>query len=129
MTTSAKRQGYGPGQTQDLGANVAHDVVTVVYSTTPTFDASAGKYFQVTPDDNVAFAIQAPTNPFPGLEFVLRIINSSGGALGALTFVAAFNIAAAGLTQPANGFSRSYRFFFDGTNWIEQGARTVDVAN
>ena len=129
MSTSAQRQGYGPGQTQDLGANVAHAVVTVVYGVAPVFDASVGKYFQVTPTDNVAFAIQAPANPKTGLEFVLRIINSSGGALGVLTFVAIFNLDAAALTQPANGFSRSYRFFFDGTNWIEQGARTVDVAN
>ncbi|MCP4902913.1 MAG: hypothetical protein GY906_38615 [bacterium] len=129
MSTPARRQGFGPGQTQDLSANVSHKVVPVVYSATPTFDASAGKYFQLTPTDGLAFEIQAPVNAKAGLEFLLRIFNSTGGPLGVLTFAAIFLLDPAGLTQPADGFNRSYRFYFDGTDWIEDGARTQDIPN
>lgn len=138
MSKQGAREGYGPGVTQFLGSNVAFRVVTVPYSATPTFDASEGRHFEITPTDGVAFVVQIPLNPRLGLEIVIRIINTTGGALGALTFQAggdgSYEVAPAALTQPANGGNRSYRFQCANNpagalRWFELGARATDVSN
>jgi hypothetical protein len=47
-----------------------------------------------------------------------------------VTFAAgSFKTAATAFTQPANGFSRSYTFYFDGTYAIEISRGAADVAN
>lgn len=91
-------------------------------------DASAGLDLRITATSNVAYTIGAPTNPVTGEVMDLQIRNASGGALGAATFNAVFKLGAA-WTNPANGFSRSIQFRFDGTNWVERYRSAADVAN
>lgn len=123
------RESFGPGTGQTVRGGLALRLVTVEYTATPAIDAGAGNVFEITPTDNVAFVIQNPTNPSPGQRISIFIINTTGGAIGALTFGTLYRISAAAITQPATAFNRLWEFTFEGTVWRESGARTIDVAN
>ncbi len=107
-------------------------LVTLTYGPNIASDASQGNAFVVTITDGVAMALSAPTNPPPAgassqLTYTFR--NASGGVAGALTFNAIFKTIAAAWTQPANGFSRSIVFRWNGTNYVEVTRTAADVAN
>src|SRR5712692_283420 len=102
--------------------------ITVTYSASMTFDAANGTEFDITATDGNAFTINAPINPAgDGLVFTAIIRNTSGGALGAVTWNGVFKMSA--WTQPANGFSRSIIFRWDQTNWVQISQTGVDVPN
>lgn len=100
---------------------------TQPYSASITIDTPTGKIFEITANNGVAFAINAPTNPHDGEEITVQIRNTSGGALGAVTWNAVFKMSA--WTQPATNFSRSITFFYNGANWIQESQTGVDVPN
>jgi len=100
---------------------------TITYSTSMSLNALLVTEGVITATDGVGFTISNPTNPFAEMKIQYTIRNTSGGALGALTLGAAFKAAA--WTQPANGFSRSISFQYDGTNWIETSRTTADIPN
>lgn len=100
--------------------------VVLAYSAAITANLFQGKKFRIVATNGVAFSI-AVTNPTDGHEFDLCILNTSGGALGAITWPANFRMAA--WTSPATGFSRSIKFVYDSVNWIERSRTTVDVPN
>jgi len=99
------------------------------YGTTVTIDASKANAFRLTVTDGVAFTINAPLSASSSTpqKINLMIRNASGGAMGAITWNAIFKMAA--WTNPANGFSRSISFIFDGTNWVESARTPADVPN
>ena len=104
----------------------------LVYGPNIAIDASLSDDFQVSITDGVAFNINAPTNPPPagqGQSLRIKFKNTSGGAHGAGTFNAIFKTAAAGFAAIATGFSRTYEFEWDGTNWVEAFRSAADVAN
>lgn len=104
---------------------------TVTYSATPTIDATLGNNFVVTVTDNVAFVIAAPLNPPPSGLFQtiqLTIRNASGGAHGAGTWNAVFKTSG-NVPAIATGFSRTFGFVWNGTNWVETFRTAADVAN
>lgn len=119
------------------GAVFGPDIVVVPYSASMTPDLADGLRQQINPTNNVAFTVNAPTfdgaamdgaNPgHTGFQWTLTIRNASGGALGAATFNAAFRLAA--WTQPANGFSRSITFQWNGTQHVEVSRTAADVPN
>lgn len=100
---------------------------TIAYSASMATDALGGTDFTITATNNTAFTINAPSNPFPNQRLKYTIRNTSGGALGAVTWNAVFKMAA--WASPATGFSRSITFRYNGTNWIEQNRNTTDVPN
>jgi len=100
---------------------------TVTYSASMTIDASLGNRHIITATNGTAFTINAPTSPLAGQRIVVTIRNTSGGALGAVTWNAVFKLAA--WTSPATANSRSIEFEYDGTNWIEIARATADVPN
>jgi hypothetical protein len=106
---------------------VINKTVTVTYSAAMQIDASAGNRFSITATNNTAFTINIPLNPTSGQEITYTIRNTSGGALGAVTWDAVFKLAA--WTQPANGYSRSITYSYDGTNWLEISRTPADVPN
>ena len=113
------------------GANCSV-ATTLTYGATIAIDASLGNNFVVTITDAVAFAIGAPTNTPPtGFGQVIRITfrNGSGGAHGAGTFNAVFKTPAAGFPAIADGFSRTFEYSWNGTNWVETFRSAADVAN
>lgn len=105
----------------------ASDLVNVVYSASMAIDASEGTIFLIEPDNGTAFTINLPSSPTTGQEIVIRIANITGGALGAATWNGGYKMAA--WTQPATGFSRNIRFYYNSISWIELSRTTVDIPN
>lgn len=112
------------GGTSVYGANAE---VGVTYSASITPDSSLGEVFDITATNGTAFTMNAATNGFAGKRITIKIRNTAGGSLGAITWGGAYKMAA--WTSPANGFSRSITFVNDGTNWIEVSRTTADVPN
>jgi hypothetical protein len=104
--------------------------VAETYSTSITPDLRTGNHRTITITDGVAFAINAPTGPyFDGMEVTFTIINSSGGAHGAITWNTVWKLAGA-LAAIANGSNKTVTFRFSGTtNFYEASRSPADVAN
>lgn len=101
---------------------------TITYSAAMTFDPALGNFFEITATNGVAFVINQPVLPLlAGLFVTVKIKNTSGGALGAVTWSAIFKMSA--WVQPANGFNRAITFECDGTNWNEISRTASDVPN
>lgn len=96
------------------------------YGSVVTPDCSLGNYFTVNATTGAAFAIAVPLNPAAGMRITIEIINTSGGALGALTWNGVFKMNAFPAT--ANGNSTAIDFRYNGTNWRQVGT-PVAVAN
>jgi parallel beta-helix repeat protein len=101
--------------------------IVATYSASITLDARDGNCFAITPTDTTAFTINAPTNPATGQRLLIMIRNTSGGTHGNITWNAAFLVST--WTKPANGFSRSVEFIYNGANWAQLFMAGADVAN
>jgi hypothetical protein len=99
------------------------------YSASIAINAALGNVFTITATNGTAFTVANPTNASDGRTLTVTIRNTSGGALGVVTWDTQYKLAA--WTSPANGFSRSITFIFDNalTVWREQTRTTVDVPN
>lgn len=99
---------------------------TITYSASITIDCNLGNVFQTTATNGTAFTINAPTNVGDCQVITLSIRNNSGGALGAVTWNAAFRLAA--WTSPANGNSVQITFYYnaDTGQWYET-SRSADT--
>jgi hypothetical protein len=102
-------------------------MVSPTYSTSMTVDAFTGSRFVITATNSTAFTINAPTNLATSQTVTFTIKNTSGGSLGTATWNAVFKMAS--WTQPANGFSRSITFDYNGTNLVETSRTPTDVPN
>lgn len=91
----------------------------------PVFSAALSNKFVVTCTGNVV--VGAPTSPMDGKEIFVTIRNTSGGAI-TIGWNAIFKVPA-GLGTPATGFSRTFGFFYDGTNWIFTFQPGADTPN
>ena len=69
-----------------------------------------------------------PQNIEPGQRFDITVRNVSGGLISAGAFNAA-TFKAAAPVAPADGFSRTYSFRFDGTHAVEIGRVASDIPN
>lgn len=102
-------------------------IVTVTYSTAITIDSSLGNSFAITATDGVAFAVNAPQNLRSGRRMKITIRNTSGGALGTVSWNAIFKMAA--WTSPATANSRTIEFEYNGTFLVECSRTPGDVPN
>lgn len=119
---------YSNGVFQTLGGSAQTIVLqTVAGAGTVSIDASAGDEQYLTVSTGSGFTIGAPTNATTGQLLVINIRNSSGGALGTVTWNATFKMAA--WTSPGNANSRSIVFRYDGSNWVERFRTPADVPN
>jgi hypothetical protein len=106
----------------------------VAYSANVSFYMSDGEYFTVTVTDGNAFAILYPyvnvaASQFPaqaGCRLTIQIKNTSGGAMGVITWDVAYKMAA--WANPADGYNKSISFVLMGSYWTEV-SRTVDIPN
>lgn len=98
----------------------------LTYSSSIATDASLASHFTITVTNGTAFTIQLPSNAEDGAEIEYTIYNSSGGAMGAITWTS-FKMSA--WTNPANGSNRSIRFRYDGSFWTQVSQTGVDVPN
>lgn len=106
---------------------IRYAIATLTYGTAVTIDSAIAKIHILTATNGTAFAMNAPTNAITGASIKITIKNTSGGALGVVTWNAVFKMST--WTSPATGFQRSIDFYYDGTNWIEDGRTTADVPN
>lgn len=112
----------------DFFTRVTTGRVVLTYSATIATDASLGNSFSITATNGTAFTISSPTNLITGQRLTYTIRNTSGGALGAITWGATFKINATAIA-PATGTSRSIEFLYDGVNLVEQFRGALDVPN
>lgn len=77
---------------------------------------------------NGAITVKPPVGLGPGQRLTLRFINTSGGAMGTITWDPVYHLAGA-FVAPANNNRRSIDFIYDGTTLHESGRNTADVAN
>lgn len=84
--------------------------------------------FTITATNGTAFTINNPSNIGAGQTLTFIIRNTSGGALGAITWGGFYKMSA--WTNPANGFNRSITFQQDGlANFVQISQTGVDVPN
>jgi hypothetical protein len=110
-----------------LASRAVHGRQVLTYGTTVNTDASTGNEFSVTATNGTAFTMANPTNLTTGQVLSYTIRNTSGGALGTVTWGTTFKLAA--WTSPATANSRSIEFVYDGTNLVERSRTTADVPN
>lgn len=96
------------------------------YSPTISIDATLGNQFVITATDGNKFSL-TPSNGYNGQAITITIKNASGGALGVIDWAQQFKMPA--WASPANGFSRSITFQFDGMSWTEVSRTDADVPN
>lgn len=112
-----------------LNSGFAYKFSALTYSASITPNFSIGNYFTITANNGSAFTINAPSAAVGnGQPVTIRVINTSGGALGAVTWNAAYHLAGA-WASPATGFSRSITFMLDGGVYYEISRNAADVAN
>lgn len=115
-------------------------MVPLTYGVTVTMQGhklAPGQGFRVDVTNGVGWTltfqhpgISAGSFFYPGQKFDLLIRNTSGGAMGAITInTTYFKVAGAALPVPANGFSRTVRFYWNGAALVELGRTTTDVPN
>jgi hypothetical protein len=113
-----------PRSVATIGASA---LVAPTYGATNTIDVSLGTDFNLIVTDGNAFTVSNPINAVSGQHLFITIKNTSGGALGAVTWSSAYKLSA--WTSPANGFSRSIEYRYDGTNFIELARTAADIPN
>lgn len=101
-------------------------VYSVAQPGTLTPNCGIGDAVIVTFTTGSSMGVAAPINAY-GKTLTITFKNTSGGALGSIVWNAIYKLSA--WTSPANGFSRSITFLFDGTNWVEINRTTADVPN
>jgi len=106
-------------------------VLALAYGTTVTPDmgvgAPEGQTFTLTVTDQVAYTLANPLNLRAGQTLTLIILNSGGGAMGAVTPGSAYHTAGA-MALPANTKRQVYRFFaLDAVTLIELSRSAADI--
>lgn len=110
-----------------IGQSLVQKRVVQSYSASMALNTAFGNWFTITVTNGTAFTMAAPVNVADGQQITITFFNTSGGAMGAITWDSAFKLAA--WTNPANGFNRSITFAYDGSQWIETSRTSVDIPN
>jgi len=111
---------------QALAAFAVPFVLT--YGATVAIDARVSCYFRLVVTNGTAFTFADPTNLAPGHPLILDILNSSGGAMGVITWGSFFRRDASWV-NPANGMRRVIGFTAVSTILLVQSApATGDIA-
>ncbi len=125
MTQAITRRFYGPGTTQTCQGQVAMEVRAVPFVSASSYvlDPSVARSFILTVTDGVAFGFAAPINAGLGQELSIIVRNTSGGALGAVTFDPIFK---GSFNSPGNNQQTVITFLFDGSTWVRM-SQAADV--
>ena len=103
---------------------------TSTHATPVSIQTKKGETFEITAATNAIFTISNPDGPSFGRIIRIVIINTSGGAMGVITWDTQYKLAGA-FTNPATGNRRTITFYTDGTsgNWYELSRTAADVPN
>jgi hypothetical protein len=101
---------------------------TLTFGASVDVNADSGNTQLLICTNATAPTINAPTGAAQaGHRITIRVKNTSGGAMGTITWNAIYKMST--WTNPATGFSRSVDFEYDGTNWVQVSQTGVDVPN
>ena len=89
----------------------------LLFGVSVAIDAALGGIATITATNNTAFTIANPTNPTTGEWLSIQVRNTSGAALGTITWDTLYKMAT--FTKPATGYHRTVTFRYNGTNWDE----------
>ena len=118
--------GFGNWNLRTGGRN-KDQVTALAYSATIATNSAFGNIFTIVATNGTAFTISSPTNLVKGQSITYDILNSSGGAMGAVTWGATFKLDATGFVNPANTKRKTIRFYYDGTNLVQVGPTSADI--
>jgi hypothetical protein len=111
--------------------SLADTVQALTYGTTVATNPATGGYCTLSVTDGVGFTVSSPS-PAPGSTraavLAYEISNASGGAMGTITWGAAFKTSGS-WANPANGKRRVIHFRWNGTNWVEQSVSPADITD
>ena len=122
LTVSNGTAQYGKAQ---LSSQMSLKRVSTTYGTSIAIDASLGNEFDITVTDGTAFTIANPTSPLDGQRITITLRNTSGGAMGTVTWDTLYKLSA--WISPATSYSRSIDFKYNGAAWIETSRTTADI--
>jgi hypothetical protein len=91
-----------------------------------SIDLDAGTLIVISVPSRRAFRIANPTILHPGRTFTIRIRNTSGGAMGTITWSSQYKLAGA-FINPADTRSRTITFYSDGTDAWEISRAAADI--
>ena len=114
------------GDELQVAGRVASGVTTLAYTNKISTDAAAANYFTIAVTDRNPFTIQEPARPIPGQQIIYEIRNSSGGAMGDITWGPAFQLAGP-FMAPASRRRRTISFYYNGAAWIETARAAADI--
>ena len=121
------------GQVRNIPSNTQYASAVSFSSNIATPNAANGVFQYLTISTGTAFTINPPSNNTSSRFLALDIINSSGGALGTVTWDSAYKLAST-WASPANGARVTVLFVSNGNVWIElgrypaaSGATTLDA--
>lgn len=115
---------YSPGNWRPIA--MSPTVTDLAYSASMTPQAHVAICQRINVNNATAMTINTPANPNVGMELTFDIKNTSGGAMGLITWNAIYLLAGA-FTNPATSKRRTIKFYYDGTNWIETARATADI--
>jgi hypothetical protein len=103
---------------------------SIAYAASMTPNCALGNYGVITVTSNTNLTINAPLNPFPGARHSLKFRNTSGGAMGSITWNAVFKVSPTAFVKPGNGSSSTIDFVYSelASAWV-QDADSGDVPN
>jgi len=109
---------YRFGRMRDTASRaVVAKQVDLVYGSVINIDASLGNSMLLIVTNSSNFVINSPTNSLKGQLMYLTVKNSSGGAIGGVSWPADFRVVS--LPIPPNGFSRTLTLLYNGSQWVE----------
>ena len=113
----------------ETGGGFSAEPHSLTWSGSITIDARLGNSFEIVATTGIATTIQNPTSAVSGQLLEIELLNSSGGAMGAITWGSELRLAGA-FTNPANGMRRSIAFRRNAANtlWIERSRAAADIA-
>lgn len=122
------KPGYASSLVEDIVVEDIHTVLTPTYSSSINLNRAGAQRQIITVTDTNNFTINAPT----GVHAVnsplwVTIKNSSGGAVGTITWNAIFKMPT--FTNAADGSNRSALFLWDGSAWLFLFQSAADVPN
>jgi hypothetical protein len=113
-----------------VGLTTASDngqVRALTYGTSITWAGENAELATLSVTDTNPFTMGSPSSFYAGRKATYKIINSSGGAMGTITWgTGQFQLAGA-FVNPANGFARVITFQYDGGHWLEISRSAADV--
>lgn len=111
-------------------ATLTNRALTLVYGATVTPSGAFGGVPQtITVTDANAFTVAAPLNAAASdadREITIEVFNNTAGAIGAITWNAAFVLVGGAFTNPAAAKKRLISFKWNGSKWIETSRSAAD---